>query len=271
MRPELLTPRGDVNPGLVRDVLELVEVKVSLSAAETWTPLELALAYDWAMREHLAASDNPVKFRAKPSFVEAAEKSLADQAPPSTPGRGPHIHQAVREIIAGRSAMGATLRFVSYKLAERGLYPSREILQRWLEADEQDELVEQASQGRWKATEKLDPMLSLSRRFPPEGEEAPGRYMQNWTRWIGTLEGSQQPISQDLAITIGAAQAAIAEVRREPPEREQIAILNAADTARLRAWLAKPNGSFTTGRATLESVAGGGIMVRVRPHEAGSG
>jgi hypothetical protein len=185
MRPELMTPEGALDRGMLRDVLLLVSVTVDEASMEPWTDLELALAYDWAMREHLAASDNPVKRRPKPLFVEAAEKAEADRLRTSTLGQGP--------------------------------------------------------------------------------------YMENWTRWIGTLEGSQQPISQDLAIAIGAAQAAIDELLRAVPDREQIATLNAADTGRLRAWLAKPNGSFITGRATLESVAGGGVMVRVRPYEAGSG
>jgi hypothetical protein len=214
MRPELLSPEEPLDTKTVLAVLQLVEVNVNQAAA-AWTPLELALAYDWAAREHLAASDSPVKRRPKPSFVEAAEKAEASRPPlASAYGQGPHIHQAVREIIAGRGAMGATERLILDNLAERGLRPAREILQRWLEADQRDDLIALFPHGRWRATEKLEPMLYLSKRFPPE-EETPGRYMQNWTRWIGTLDGSQQPISQDLAITIGAAQAAIAEVRRE--------------------------------------------------------
>lgn len=48
----------------------------------------------------------------------------------------------------------------------------------------------------------------------------------------------------------------------------QAAQLSAAETARLRAWLAEPNGSFGDGRVSFDAVAGGGIMVHVRAYGA---
>jgi hypothetical protein len=38
----------------------------------TWTDEQRRDAYDWAMREHLRASDNPIRRRPKPAFLEAA-------------------------------------------------------------------------------------------------------------------------------------------------------------------------------------------------------
>lgn len=52
-------------------------------------------------------------------------------------------------------------------------------------------------------------------------------------------------------------------------DREHVIQLNAAQTADLRAWLARPNGSLTdgfNGRMTMDAVEGGGILVRTRPY-----
>jgi hypothetical protein len=73
MRPVLLEPDGELTAQLVTDVLGLVSVTVPPAAAEPWTRMERLLAYDWAIREHLRASDNPVPRRDKPSFVTAAQ------------------------------------------------------------------------------------------------------------------------------------------------------------------------------------------------------
>jgi hypothetical protein len=49
----------------------------------------------------------------------------------------------------------------------------------------------------------------------------------------------------------------------ETPER--IVQLGADDAARLRAWLARPNGGIKLGsRLTVEAVEGGGLLVRTR-------
>ncbi len=69
MRPVLLEPRGELNGQLLKRVLELVGVDVTVTAAERWTKLERLLAYDWAMRERLAASDNLTRRRERPSFL----------------------------------------------------------------------------------------------------------------------------------------------------------------------------------------------------------
>lgn len=62
-------PQGELTADLVRDALALVSVKVADDALAQWTPTELLIAYDWAIREHLRASDNPVRRREKPWFV----------------------------------------------------------------------------------------------------------------------------------------------------------------------------------------------------------
>jgi hypothetical protein len=72
MRLEVLVPRGELTAVLVRDVLLLVQVTVPLGTVESWTRFERLLAYDWAMREHLAASDHPASLRRdRPSFIPA--------------------------------------------------------------------------------------------------------------------------------------------------------------------------------------------------------
>lgn len=72
MRPELIT-YATITRDTVMDLLEMVGVRVTRPAMQRWTKLELALAADWAAREHLRASDNPVRCREKPSFVAQAQ------------------------------------------------------------------------------------------------------------------------------------------------------------------------------------------------------
>jgi hypothetical protein len=223
MRPELITSNAKPDAGTVRAVFQLVEVTADQGAVETWTELELALAFDWAMREHLAASGNPVKRRDKPSFVTAAEKQavhgelaargcgtvaetggsavqawdrwlaeLEDSQRPVSQElsialgmamraigelrqqnrvpapRGAQVHQAVREILHERGPAGASFNVIMSNLVARDMYPSREMLQRWLEADERDELAGRTDSGRWRATSKMEPMVYLAQRLWPE-------------------------------------------------------------------------------------------------------
>jgi len=71
MRLEVMTPEGDLTLELVRDVLSLVGPPVPDGVVDGWTRFEQLLAYDWAIREYLAASDNRVRRRPRPSFVLA--------------------------------------------------------------------------------------------------------------------------------------------------------------------------------------------------------
>jgi len=69
MRPVLLEPRGELNGPVLKRVLQLVDVDVTVTAAEKWTKLERLIVFDWAMREHMAASDQPTFRRERPSFL----------------------------------------------------------------------------------------------------------------------------------------------------------------------------------------------------------
>ncbi len=68
-----LTPQNELTPEVLVDVLGLVSITVSKATTSTWTEIERLIAWDWAMREHLHASDNIIRRRPKPSFVRAAE------------------------------------------------------------------------------------------------------------------------------------------------------------------------------------------------------
>lgn len=48
MRPELMTPEGSPDAGLLVDMLAMVGKKVPLERVQAWTPLEQAVACDWA-------------------------------------------------------------------------------------------------------------------------------------------------------------------------------------------------------------------------------
>jgi hypothetical protein len=55
---KLLKPKsGKVTPEIVSDALSLIGLRPQ-SPPDTWPQAALDHAYDWAMREHLHASDN---------------------------------------------------------------------------------------------------------------------------------------------------------------------------------------------------------------------
>jgi hypothetical protein len=66
------TPSGPVTIQILVDVLSLAGVTVSMGAMAMWTYGQRIDAYDWAIREHLAASDNNDVARAeRPAFLPA--------------------------------------------------------------------------------------------------------------------------------------------------------------------------------------------------------
>lgn len=77
MRLTLFDPHMKLTAELTRDMLLLVSIGIPAAIVEQWTPNELALAYDWAAREHLSASDNPVQRRPRPWFITLAMQPFA--------------------------------------------------------------------------------------------------------------------------------------------------------------------------------------------------
>jgi hypothetical protein len=75
MRVTFYEPEGELTAELVSDALGLAGVGVTPEAAEPWTRFERLLAYDWAVREHLRASDNLVRRRERPSFLPSARRA----------------------------------------------------------------------------------------------------------------------------------------------------------------------------------------------------
>jgi hypothetical protein len=72
MRPEFLEPQGELNAYSVRDVLLLVlpgSTVPAISSIERWSDMERLAVYDWAMREHLHASDGSVRRRQRPRLL----------------------------------------------------------------------------------------------------------------------------------------------------------------------------------------------------------
>lgn len=66
----IFEPQQELTPGLLRDVLLLVGLEVADGIIAAWTPNEQKLAYDYAAREHLRASDNDsVRPRPLPWFL----------------------------------------------------------------------------------------------------------------------------------------------------------------------------------------------------------
>lgn len=80
-------PQGELKWPMVYDLLCLVDADPNPEQVERWTPIELLVAYDWAIREHLRASDNTtVRRRPKPWFVDGANITDDDGEPCSECG-----------------------------------------------------------------------------------------------------------------------------------------------------------------------------------------
>lgn len=86
-RIKLYEPAGELTPSLVRDVLGLVDtVTPPLELLAAITTMELGILYDWAIREHLHASDNVlVRRRERPYLIHAlnlqAQRTAASDLP----------------------------------------------------------------------------------------------------------------------------------------------------------------------------------------------
>lgn len=84
VRPDLLQPRGPYTPDLVHNMLALVGVDIPAEDLKPLAPLELALAFDWASREHLRAADNLTRSRPRPhvlTILEDRQKRRATRKP----------------------------------------------------------------------------------------------------------------------------------------------------------------------------------------------
>lgn len=66
----VLEPSGELTPQMIRDMLGLAGLDVAERIIDAWTPNERALAYDYAMRQHMRASDDySVRPRDMPWFL----------------------------------------------------------------------------------------------------------------------------------------------------------------------------------------------------------
>jgi hypothetical protein len=112
-----MEPEGELTPGMVQDLLVLVtEGEVSLAIIGKWTPNELAIAYDWAMREHLHASDNhSVRTRPQPWLITIALMLSR---------MGEHARDALASAYASPAAPGGTV-------AERNATLQRSVTKSW--------------------------------------------------------------------------------------------------------------------------------------------
>jgi hypothetical protein len=77
MRPELLHPQGELTPCVLLDMLSLIGLTLPPGQAERWNPLERAVMFDWAAREHLFAADARIMRRVRPSLLDEREGVLA--------------------------------------------------------------------------------------------------------------------------------------------------------------------------------------------------
>lgn len=74
-------PQQPLTTGMLRDMLGLVSLDVPEAIIARWTENERRLAYDYAVRVHLHASDNnSVRVRVIPWFIKIAATPLDDES-----------------------------------------------------------------------------------------------------------------------------------------------------------------------------------------------
>lgn len=93
---------GRQTPEMIRDLMALVGVQIPVETLREWTRTELVVAFDWAIREHLAASDNAVQCRKKPWFVTVAQEDSVDD--PAEARMRERVWQALSSYPEGSSA-----------------------------------------------------------------------------------------------------------------------------------------------------------------------
>jgi len=77
---------AELSAEVVVSVFELISTRLDPDVVEKWTEIELLVAYDYAIRNHLRASDNPTRLRDEPWLVKmaaTATKSLSVDLQPT--------------------------------------------------------------------------------------------------------------------------------------------------------------------------------------------
>lgn len=69
MRVTFYAPKDPITDQSLMTVLQLVDEHPSPDAIQKLTAMERIVVYDWAIREHLRASDNIVRRRERPSVL----------------------------------------------------------------------------------------------------------------------------------------------------------------------------------------------------------
>lgn len=69
MRVTFIEPAGGLTPQNVAGALALADCRPGVIEVQKWSTFERLLAYDWAMREHLSASDSFKGRRPRPHFL----------------------------------------------------------------------------------------------------------------------------------------------------------------------------------------------------------
>jgi hypothetical protein len=89
-----MQPQEELTPESVRLVLGLVSLEVAAGIIAAWTPNERALAYDYAVRQHLHASDNhSIRLRDLPWFIAMSVVASAPGATVIIPDELSHLFQ----------------------------------------------------------------------------------------------------------------------------------------------------------------------------------
>lgn len=145
MRLEFLEPEpGAITPSMVQAMLALVGSRIGLETIEQWTRTELIVAFDWGSREHLIASDNRIKRRAKPWFITAAQEAHEEPVEAVLRER---VHLILSRYPAGVSADTIMREGLNESTQMEALF--RGIVVAWLRRLESDGRAREFTPGLW--------------------------------------------------------------------------------------------------------------------------
>lgn len=131
-RPEFFEPEV-LSTAVVVDALGQAGVAADKDIVGQWTRFEMLIAYDWAMRELLVASDNLVRRRDMPWIVMTAGSSPLVTALRTAEMS---LHECTRRILA-QAPDGLTTKNLLLRLSEAGYRQlNTKVLNRILDEDD---------------------------------------------------------------------------------------------------------------------------------------
>jgi len=179
-------PDEDLSPENVETALLLAGLTVTQEQIARWTAGRQREAMEWALLEHLAASDNDVKRMVQPAWL--AEVALAERNPQALRD----ARQAVTDYIRASGPEGSDIDHLLAHVTHRGHNVSRNTVALWIADLRSAGLAEPVTQG-------TNSMATCYRLIPDTDRAGAGEALRSaireWDYEFTVHAGSQAPSS----------------------------------------------------------------------------